>query len=96
MAKTAAQKNRAIRQGELREYLAARGGVSYVLDNIEKIEQLDVTSETFDKELTKHKVANEQRIRLLNKYLPDIKEEHIINDEASPIVVNIVKPDGID
>jgi hypothetical protein len=55
-----------------------------------------VTSETFDKELTKHKVANEQRIRLLNKYLPDIKEEHIINDEASPIVVNIVKPDGID
>jgi hypothetical protein len=96
MAKTAAQKNRAIRQGELREYLAARGGVSYVLDNIEKIEQLDVTSETFDKELTKHKVANEQRIRLLNKYLPDIKEEHIINDEAAPIVVNIVKPDGID
>ena len=96
MAKTAAQKNRAIRQGELREYLAARGGVSYVLDNIEKIEQLAVTSETFDKELTKHKVANEQRIRLLNKYLPDIKEEHIINDEAAPIVVNIVKPDGID
>ena len=46
--------------------------------------------------MTKHKVANEQRIRLLNKYLPDIKEEHIINDEASPIVVNIVKPDGID
>ena len=96
MAKTAAQKNRAIRQGELREYLAARGGVSYVLDNIAKIEQLDVTSETFDKELTKHKVANEQRIRLLNKYLPDIKEEHIINDEAAPIVVHIVKPDGID
>jgi hypothetical protein len=96
MAKTAAQKNRAIRQGELREYLAARGGVSYVLDNIEIIEELDVTSETFDKELTKRKVANEQRIRLLNKYLPDIKEEHIINDEATPIVVNIVKPDGID
>ena len=96
MAKTAAQKNRAIRQGELREYLAARGGVSYVLDNIEIIEELDVTSDTFDKELTKRKVANEQRIRLLNKYLPDIKEEHIINDEATPIVVNIVKPDGID
>ena len=96
MAKTAAQKNRAIRQGELREYLAARGGVSYVLDNIEIIEELDVTSETFDKELTKRKVANEQRIRLLNKYLPDIKEEHIINDEATPIVVNIVKPDGVD
>tara|TARA_R100000951_G_scaffold102680_1_gene94902 strand:+ start:1545 stop:1835 length:291 start_codon:yes stop_codon:yes gene_type:complete len=96
MAKTAAQKNRAIRQGELREYLAARGGVSYVLDNIEIIEELDVTSDTFDKELTKRKVANEQRIRLLNKYLPDIKEEHIINDEATPIVVNIVKPDGVD
>jgi hypothetical protein len=96
MAKTAAQKNRAIRQSELREYLAARGGVSYVLDNIEIIEELDVASDTFDKELTKRKVANEQRIRLLNKYLPDIKEEHIINDEATPIVVNIVKPDGID
>ena len=94
MAKTAAQKNRAIRQGELREYLAARGGVSYVLDNIEKIEQLDVTSETFDKELAKHKIANEQRI--LNKYLPDIKEEHHFSEDAAPITVNIIKPDGVD
>ena len=96
MAKTAAQKNRAIRQTELREYLASRGSLSYILDNIEKIEELDVSSETFDKELTKRKIANEQRIRLLNKYLPDIKEEHIINEDAAPIVVNIVKPDGID
>lgn len=96
MAKTAAQKNRAIRQSELRDYLSSRGSVTYILDNIEKIEQLDTASETFDKDLTKHKVANEQRLRLLNKYLPDMKEEHIINDQAAPIVVNIVKPDGVD
>ena len=35
MAETRAQKNRAIRKEEMRAYLAERGRVDYVLDNIE-------------------------------------------------------------
>jgi hypothetical protein len=89
MAETRAQKNRAIRKEEMRAYLAERGRVDYVLDNIEKIEQLDVNSEGFNKELLKLKTANEQRIRLLNKYLPDARDEAQEVKELPPLVIKL-------
>jgi hypothetical protein len=89
MAETRAQKNRAIRKEEMRAYLAERGRVDYVLDNIEKIEQLDVSSEGFSRELLKLKTANEQRIRLLNKYLPDARDEVHEVKELPPLVIKL-------
>jgi len=89
MAETRAQKNRAIRKEEMRAYLAERGRVDYVLDNIEKIEQLDAKSEGFNKELLKLKTANEQRIRLLNKYLPDARDEAQEVKELPPLVIKL-------
>jgi hypothetical protein len=89
MAETRAQKNRAIRKEEMRAYLAERGRVDYVLDNIEKMEQLDVKSEGFNKELLKLKTANEQRIRLLNKYLPDARDEAQEVKELPPLVIKL-------
>jgi len=89
MAETRAQKNRTIRKEEMRAYLAERGRVDYVLDNIEKMEQLDVKSEGFNKELLKLKTANEQRIRLLNKYLPDARDEAQEVKELPPLVIKL-------
>ena len=94
MAETRAQKNRDIRREELRSYLAERGRLDYVLDNIEKIEQLDVSSVYFTKELSKLKTANEQRIRLLNKYLPDMKDDGLPDLSSQPITINLVKPEN--
>jgi hypothetical protein len=90
MAKTRAQRERGIRQDELRAYLAERGRVDYVFDNIEKIEELDPeTEQYFDKRLQQLKIANEQRIRLLNKYLPDMKEEQTEVTELPPVVIQL-------
>lgn len=90
MAKTRAQRERGIRQNELRAYLAERGRVDYVFDNIEKIEELDPeTEQYFDKRLQQLKIANEQRIKLLNKYLPDMKEEQTEVTDLPPIVIQL-------
>lgn len=90
MAKTRQQRERGIRQDELRAYLAERGRLDYVFDNIEKIEQLDPeTDQHFDKRLQKLKIANEQRIRLLNKYLPDMKEEQSEITDLPPVVIQL-------
>lgn len=90
MAKTRQQRERGIRQDELRAYLAERGRLDYVFDNIEKIEQLDPeTDQYFDKRLQQLKIANEQRIRLLNKYLPDIKEEQSEITDLPPVVIQL-------
>lgn len=90
MAKTRQQRERGIRQDELRAYLAERGRLDYVFDNIEKIEQLDPeTDQHFDKRLQQLKIANEQRIRLLNKYLPDMKEEQSEITDLPPVVIQL-------
>ena len=90
MAKTRAQRERGIRQDELRTFISERGKLSYIFDNLEKIEELDPeTDQYFDKRLQQLKIANEQRIRLLNKYLPDMKEEQSEITELPPVVIQL-------
>lgn len=110
MAETHAQKRRAERKQALNEYLSNKGKVDYIFDNIEKIEQLPVPSTdnenfmtekiAYELEIHKRKVANEQRIKMLAKYLPDIKAiEHTGQDgEAiktdSKFTIQIIKADA--
>ena len=90
MAKTRAQRERGIRQDELRTFISERGKLSYIFDNLEKIEELDPeTDQYFDKRLQQLKIANEQRIRLLNKYLPDMKEEQTEVTDLPPVVIQL-------
>ena len=65
-----------------------------MLENIEKIEALDTGCANFQKELLKLKTANEQRIRLLNKYLPDAREEIQEIAELPPIVINLANSES--
>lgn len=90
MAKTRAQKVRAVKQDELRAYVGERNRLDHLFDNIEKIEQLNPeTDQYFDKKLQQLKIANEQRIRLLNKYLPDVREEYAQQTELPPVVIKL-------
>ena len=59
------------KQDTLREYLSERGKLSHIFDNIEKMEKEGVAMEA--QELNALSKANEQRIKLLSKYLPDLK-----------------------
>lgn len=95
MAKTRAQKVRAVNQDELRVFLAEKNTVEQIIDNIEKIEKLNPAGNVdFVKMLNKYKTANEQRIRLLNKYLPDLKEDITDHADIPPIVIKLA--DGTD
>ena len=95
MAKTRAQKVRAVNQDELRVFLAEKNTVKQIIDNIEQIEKLNPTEKPdFVKVLNKYKTANEQRIRLLNKYLPDLKEDITDHADIPPIVIKLA--DGTD
>lgn len=92
MGATRAQENRSIRQEALREQLSGQKHIEKVIDNIEKIEALEIDTkgdkDEFDykdlqvKQFTmnKLKTANEQRLKLISKYLPDLKQQEIIID----------------
>jgi hypothetical protein len=90
MAKTRAQENRAIRQESLREWLSNKCTVQHLVDNIQKIEELDEGEESFTNSLNKLKVANEQRLKIMNKYLPDIKNVEIANDGGGELTIKLV------
>lgn len=89
MAKTRAQQNRAMRQESLREWLSEKCTAQHFVDNLEKIEKLDPASETFPNELNKLKTANEQRLKVMNKYLPDLKSQEITGEGGEPIKASI-------
>lgn len=82
MAATALHKNRAIRQEALREQLSEQCRVQHVLDNIKKMEEQGISMDT--QELNALKYATDARLKLVSKYLPDLKsmelEGNISND----------------
>ena len=71
MGATRAALNRKIRQESLREMLAERCRVQHVLDNIEKLETQGAAMEA--QELQAMKYAVDARLKLIGKYLPDVK-----------------------
>ena len=73
MAKTNAQNIRAARQEDHRARLSEGQHLRHVSENITKIEELDHTDETFSNQLNKLKVANDCRMKLIDKYVPSLK-----------------------
>jgi hypothetical protein len=85
-----AETNRAIRQDGLRETLAAKGLIQHVLENCNKIEDLENQLETAD--IQRLKIASELKLKLINKYLPDVREvaiEATVNGEISHRLIQI-------
>lgn len=96
MAKSRAMQNRAIRQQALREQLAEQCRLQHIIDNIIKMEKLESGDNALF-ELNKLKTANEQRLRLLNKYLPDLKSTEITGEGGGSVTIEtitFVSPDA--
>ncbi len=89
MGITRANKNREIRQDNLREWLSKKCTLQHLFDNINKIEDLDVKSKDFHNSLSKLKVANEQRLKLINKYLPELKATEITGKDGGAVTFEV-------
>ncbi len=86
MAATNAAKNRAIRQDSLREMLSKKCTVEQVLRNIKKMEEQGAKMESI--ELQALRAATDTRVKLLNKYIPDLKSMELVGDGGGPIEVD--------
>ena len=72
--------SREIQREELRRYLAERGKLSYIFDNLEKLENQSI--EMDNAMVSRLNSANSTRLALLRKYLPDEKSVEIKNAEG--------------
>lgn len=104
MAKTNAQKQRAMRQEELRELLSKKGLIEQVVEDIKKIDELasldikdfEDADEYLSAVLTAKdkagmiKISIDSRMKVVNKYLPDLKHSEIVGDsEDGSITINL-------
>lgn len=78
-----AQENKAIRQKALREQLAAQGHHQHVNDIIDKLQDLD--SELDANQVTRLKAAADLKMKLIAKYLGDMKAVEVSGEEGGPI-----------
>jgi len=95
MAKTRAQLNKAVRVKSIREQLSAQGHIQHVVKNIDEIRSLDPGAENFSNSLQKFKVGAELSLRIVNKYLPDLKsaEAEVDGDGKGDITITWSKPE---
>jgi len=96
MAATNPAKQRAMRQESLRDLLSKQKHLEKAVDNIVKIEQQGASMET--NELNALKYATEARIKLLGKYLPDLKATEVTGEGGDGLVVSLIKRrfDGVE
>ncbi len=71
MAETVANKNRRVRQGQLREQLSNGKHMEHVIEIANKIAELDNNLDAGD--VNRLKIAAELKLKLIDKYLPGLK-----------------------
>jgi hypothetical protein len=84
MATTTANNMRAKRQENHRLKLSEGGHLHLAIESIKKIEKLK-PSDTSNQELAILKAASELRLRLVSKYLPDLKAVEHTGDGGGAI-----------
>lgn len=85
MAKTRAQINRGIRQEALREQLCQQGHVQHVVDLTNKLADLD--SALDNNEVNRLKIVIDTKLKLMNKYIPDLKSTEITGEGGDQLVI---------
>ena len=81
--RTRAQHNKAINQDSLRDKLRAGGHLQYAVETLKKI---DEATDSF--EVAKHTSSFNCRMKLINKYLPELKSTELTGDQSQPLVVS--------
>jgi len=89
MAANNPAKQRAMRQEQLRTYLSEKCRLEHVIDNIIKMEKEGASMET--NELNAIKYATDARLKLINKYLPELKATEMTGEGGDALVVSILK-----
>jgi|JI10StandDraft_1071094.scaffolds.fasta_scaffold1098019_2 hypothetical protein len=89
MARTQADHNRAIRKDALREQLANGKHLEHVIDMANKIADHDELIES--DMLARYKIAIDTKLRLINKYLPDVKAVEITGEDGGPVLYTKTK-----
>lgn len=109
MAETRQQSNRRIRQEALREQLAEQCRVQHIIEDLRKIDELAAIKfadfENADEYIASVssakdkasiiKIAMDGRLKLLNKYLPDLKSVEVVDEDGNDalprsITINVV------
>jgi len=81
-----AEENRAIRQEELRAKLSAGKHIEHVIENANKLQELTIPLEPA--EVNRLKAASDIKLKLINKYLPDVKQIELSGSVDSEQVHN--------
>lgn len=89
MAATAANKNRKIRQEALREQLSNQGHVQHVVEIAKKLSEQSLTLKSTH--IQALRAAADIHMKLVNKYLPDLKSMEISGDEDSPLTISKIE-----
>ncbi len=74
---TRADANRKIRREALRDQLEAKGLVQKVIETAEELSNLDEAMDAV--EVQRLRAANDARLKLIAKYLPDAKDDQNVN-----------------
>jgi len=80
-----AAQNKKIRQEALREQLSSQKHVEHVIDIAKKLS--DPNNEMESTDIQRYKAAADIKLKLINKYLPDLKAVELSTDEDNPLIM---------
>ena len=84
MGATVAAKNKKVREEALREQLKNKGLVQHVIEIAKKLDDQHLALEATH--ISALKASAELRLKLINKYMPDLKAVEHSQDPENPIV----------
>ncbi len=84
--KTQKSKQRDISRAEVLLSLKNRGLIQQVVESNEKLSNLSL--DLTQLEVTRIKAANDTRMSLIKKYLPDVKQTELVGEEGGVIEMN--------
>lgn len=86
MAQTRAAMNKAVRQEALREQLSKQKHVEYVVEIAKKLDEQALSLES--SHIQAYRASAEIRLKLINKYLPDLKSTELTGADGGDIAVS--------
>ena len=82
-SRNAATRNRQIRQQALRDQLQSQKHVEHVIDIADKLSNESIR---LDREIVnRYKIVLETKLKLINKYLPDLKAVEVTGEGGGPV-----------
>ena len=86
-SKTAVHRNRAIRQEALREQLSQQGHEQYISEIISNLSDPELEYDSLW--VQRLKAAADLRLKLMAKYIPDLKSQELTGPEGGDLVIQV-------